>query len=814
MLPAMKLSATSRAAGLAFFVASVLLSTQVLVHRLVSAKLLNNYAFLVISLTMLGFAVSGIFLTRWLDAFLRHLEDNLTACAALFVLTLLVAAFLFCGSTTNTSIWITRRAFVLALLRWLPLALLFAVPFSFAGLMLSALLAAPTLPTRRIYFFDLLGSAVGALAVVPLIGGVGVEYGLLAASTLLLGGTLVLFPPRGHLSRGLAGTAALALVVAFAFPGRIFDLYYPEGTILAATRHPESDVVLEHVSWDPVARIEVSRVPPPMLGSFLYPSLIGRNQAFHRRFRRLLTQNNYAFTYAVDYDGTPDSLTGIEETIYAAAYEATSVQKPRVLVIGVGGGFDVLNALYFDATEVTGVEVNAATVRILTHTYRDYFRRWVTDPRFRLVPGEGRNFLARHPEPYDVIQLSGVDSYSGTSAAAHVFSENYLYTAQAFDLYLSRLSANGILNMMRLEFVPPREMLRALTTAVAALRRAGADRPADHVVMLTATNRRFTALLVKRTPFTSEELQRVEAWAAKSPYFTVSAAPGRTPPGSMYEAFLALGSSERERAFVSLYPYDISPTDDDRPFFFSYAFWWHVLARDSSDPGILASVPVMQYSVLLLLGVIGLTTVVCVYVPLRLLAGRGMRVPDRGRLLVYFAGTGLGYLAIEIALLQEFGLFLGHPNYSLSVVLAALLFATGVGSLFSGRILATLKAIRFVSYALAMVVLALYAFALPRLPGLIGLPFPARVALVFALVAPLGLLLGVFVPSGLEHLKSTAPAFIPWAWGVNGIFSVMAPILAVAFSMTWGIKALLLSALPIYLAVGWSFPESRADSAA
>jgi spermidine synthase len=808
----MKLEPTSRAAALALLVAGVILSTQVLVHRLVSAKLLNNYAFLVISLTMLGFAVSGVVLTRFLDTFLARLNEALTASAALFVVTLLLASYLFCSSTAGAPFAVSRPGFVVGLLRWLPLALLFAVPFSFAGLILSALLAAPALSTRRIYFFDLVGSALGAFLVVPMIAHLGVESSLLLIGSVMLAGTILLAPPRGNLARALALVAAGALVFGFAYSRKVFDIYYPEQSVLALTRQPGSSYVVEHIAWDPVARIEVTRIPPPSPTSFGFPSLIGGNSDFHQRFRRMLTQNNYAFTYAVDYDGTRSSLLGIEETIYAAAYQTTSVVRPRVLTVGVGGGFDILNALYFDAAEVTGVEVNAATVGILTRTYRDYFRKWVEDPRVHIVLGEGRNFLATSHDAYDVIQLSGVDSYSGTSAAAHVFSENYLYTAEAFDLYFSRLTPQGILNVMRLEFKPPREMLRALTTAVAALRRAGIAHPAEHIAMVTARNQIFTALLVKKSPFTAEELARLRSWTEKSPYFAASFLPGSPEPAdNHYQLFLDQGTAERERVFVASYPYDISPAEDNRPFFFNYAFWWHIFP---ASPAIWATVPVMEYSVLLLLGVIALVSLACVWAPLQALARRGAQVEGRGRLATYFAATGIGYLAIEVALLQEFGLFLGHPNYSLSVVLASLLFTTGLGSLFSAQIASRLGGVRFVSYALAGVVLLLYAFGLPLLPGLIGLPFAARVALVFALVAPVGVLLGVFVPSGLDRLKTDAPAYIPWAWGINGIFSVMAPILAVAFSMTWGIRALLLSALPVYLVVGWTFPKSPQAAAA
>jgi spermidine synthase len=805
------LSPTVRAGGVAFLTAAATLFLQVLVHRIVSAKLLNNFAFLVISLTMLGFALSGVVLTRWLDAFLARLDDALTSCAALFALSVLCVTVAFYRADVGPQFpALTRGSVTLYLLRWVPLALLFAAPFAFCGLILGALLSSPALSARRIYFCDLVGSGFGAFAVVPAISGWGVERSLVAACLVLLAGTVLLAPPRRTGPRLLAAAAALAVVGAGARPDAVFDMRYPAQSMLAAARAAGN---LEHVAWDPVARIEVSRITARDLDSGRFPSLVGGNAAFHERFRRLLTQNNYAFTYAVQYDGRPESLDGIEETIYAAAYQATSVAAPRTLVIGVGGGFDVLTALHAGARDVTGVEINAATVGILKRTYRDYFRPWVDDPRVHLVQAEGRHYLATTPGPYDVIQLSGVDSYSGTAAAAHVFSENYLYTSEAFDLYLSRLSPAGILNVMRLEFPLPREMLRALTTAVGALRRAGAARPADHVMMLTQRNGIFTAMLVKRTPFTDQEQDRLERWAAASPFFAVSAGPRLNARAeNMYQRFLSLDGAKREAAFVAAYPLDVSPPDDDRPFFFHYSFWRHLFAR---EPVGRDSFPIMEWSLVLLSAVVGLAAVLGIYAPLRRLARGGLRAPSAWRYAVFFAGTGLGYMALEIALLQKFGLFLGHPNYALSVVLAVLLLATGVGSLWASSIVRALGGqLRFVTYVLAAIVLVEHLALLPRLPGLLGLPFAARVFVAVLLVAPIGCCLGVFVPTALERLKPEAPAFAPWAWGINGMFSVLAPLLSVAVSMTWGISALLLAAVPVYLLVGWAYPPPAAVSPA
>jgi hypothetical protein len=217
----------------------------------------------------------------------------------------------------------------------------------------------------------------------------------------------------------------------------------------------------------------------------------------------------------------------------------------------------------------------------------------------------------------------------------------------------------------------------------------------------------------------------------------------------------------------------------------------------------------MEYTVLGLAAIIGLVTIACVLLPLKLLAAAGMRAPGSGRWAVYFAGAGLGYMAVEIALLQKFGLLLGHPNFSLSVVLAALLASTGLGSLYSGAIVRAVGGqVRFIAYVLAAVILIEYALILPRLGKWIGLPFAARVGVVCGLVAPIGLALGTFVPSGLERLKVSAPAFTPWAWGINGVFSVLGPVLAVGLSMTWGMNALLLLAIPVYLVTGFALPET------
>jgi hypothetical protein len=324
--------------------------------------------------------------------------------------------------------------------------------------------------------------------------------------------------------------------------------------------------------------------------------------------------------------------------------------------------------------------------------------------------------------------------------------------------------------------------------------------------MLGANSGKFVAMLVKKTPFRTEELRRLSDWAGTSSFFKVVVSPeGSLDREHPYAEFLALDDARQERLMILRYPFDVTPSSDDRPFFFKYSKWSHLLSR---DPAVAASVPVMELSLLVLSIVVGFAAVLCVYVPLRYLGRRKRKRGAGWRFGAFFAFIAVGYLAVEVALLQKFGLFLGHPNYALSVVLGALLASTGVGSLWSVRIVQRLGNLRFVAYVFAALVLLQYA-GLSHLGAWVGLPLAVRVLLVVALVLPLGLCLGTFLPSGLDRLKAVAPAWVPWAWGVNGIFSVLAPIWAIGFSMAWGINALLLGAVPIYLVAGALLPGAE-----
>jgi hypothetical protein len=799
-------SAPIRACLVAGLAAFCTLFAQVAVHRLVSAKLLNNFAFFALSLTMLGFAASGAWLSRHPGRTREPLGDLLALGAALFGVALIVAtAALDMAPPIEDWGGSSRASFALAFLSCVPFGLLYSAAFAGAGLILGVLLSAPSLPTRRLYGFDLVGSAAGAFAIIPAVSWLGAEGAALAAGGLLLVGVVGLVPPRGRAARLATALAAVALLGTALAPRAVFRMRYPRESYLGQSQAGVPGFALEYVAWDPIARIEVSRVPPPDPKGQPWPSLFGPDRSTLDGFRLLITQNNNAFTYAPRFDGSLDRIRGLRDTIYAAAYQAGAKPAPKVLVIGVGGGIDVLTALSFEASSVVGVEVNAATLDILRRVYADHFRSWVQDPRVSLVHDDGRHHLASLPDTFDVLQLSGVDSVSGTPGAAHVFSESYLYTAEALDLYLSRLSPDGVLNIMRPEPVPPRDMLRLLATTIEAMRRRGVEDPAQRIVVVVDRTGQFVSVLAAARPFRAEEVSRLVAWTRDNPYLAIAAAPGLGPLPNAYQAALSLAHTPSLRAALSGYPWDVLPVTDDRPFFFRSSRWSHLWPGAGSDPG----PPITELGLLVLLGVCAAASVLFVLLPLRAIRRPGG--PGAGRAALFFGSIGLGYMAIEMAFIQKLGLLLGHPNHALSVVLALLLLATGVGSLASARLLRALGgSLRFVSYALALLLLGELLLVLPRLGDWVPLSLPARVAISAALIVPVGMLLGTFFPVALERLKSGPAEWVPWAWGLNGMASVVAPVLGVAVSMTFGISTLLLLAVPVYLVAGFTAPSSKA----
>jgi spermidine synthase len=474
------------------------------------------------------------------------------------------------------------------------------------------------------------------------------------------------------------------------------------------------------------------------------------------------------------------------------------------LVIGPGGGRDLASAIVFGARHVDAVEINPIIANDVMRGQQLEFSGGVyTDPRVTVTVDDGRSFVGRTNRRYDVLQASLVDTWAATAAGAYTLTENTLYTVEAFNDYLDHLTEDGVLTITRWVF----DGLRLVSLAQAVCEQRGWRAP-EHLAIVR--HERVATFLLKRSPFTASEIARLREVADRL-RFDVLYVPGPAAADaelakssddmvegtatSDYQRLILAGDRS---AFVSNYHHDISPTTDDRPFYFhttklkdqfGVAFGRSMLFGN----GLSALLTLMGISI----GVV----VLFVLGPLALV-GRSLELP-RGWLawLCYFGALGAGFMLIEVALLQRFVLLLGHPVYSLTVTLFSLLLGTSIGSAVGRRFDdATLrrtcvKAVGLVAL-LGLVVLAVIA---PIVSWAIPFDRTVRVMVAMTLLVPTGIVLGIPMPTGIRLLTSRAPQLVPWAWGMNGALSVVGATLAIFIAMNWGFRTTLVAAAATYL---------------
>lgn len=546
-----------------------------------------------------------------------------------------------------------------------------------------------------------------------------------------------------------------------------------------------------------------------------------------------VTLDAWAFTTITRYSGKPlqpasDPAVAEERAklkvldyLPAATVHRLKENADNILVIGAGGGLDILTAKYFGVKKITGVEINPGVAQAVREAFPE-FAGHLYDPKHHpeidVHVAEGRHFLQRSEQKYDIIQLSGVDTLSSTEAGAFALSENFLYTTQAFDAYLGHLAPNGALTLTRW-FIPhvrdgvlePREELRLLGLARESLAKAGLENPGEGIFYLNSAN--FTVILIKPAGFTAEESAMLTAYCKERDFEVLWSPHERIETlellGKTYaNPFLAFLESPDPDAYLAASRFDVTPPTDDRPFFFETSRFGSILspehytnARGLSAHGIL----VLLFLEVLVLGFL------FVIVPMRRLrAPQGEPISARARagLLVYFTAIGLGFILVEIVLSQKFVFFLGHPFFALSVILFSLLLFSGIGAGLSSRFPLPRFATLFAGViAVGSVLLfdAVFASAL-------HLPLAVRIGISVAMLAPVGLMMGVPFPAGIRLLARTEPRLIPWAWGVNGYTSVLGSVLAVMLGIELGFMAVLFLASAVYATgvVGYSLMTARA----
>jgi SAM-dependent methyltransferase len=741
-------------------VAGCVLALQVLLTRFFSASLFYHFSFLSISLALLGAGAGAIAVyirPDWFDR--RPLEEQLARWSLGFALLLLAIPLVLARIKFGTTDEVTGRFVGLLALT----SALTTVIFAAGGTVIALAVRGYTRTIYRLYAFDLVGAAIGAVAVVPLMWAIAVPTLLVALSPVAAGAAL-LFSAGGAPRVARAGVAVLALGAAGVAIAAATTVYEPKPANLANV-----DPVFD--KWTPLSRVVAYGANP---GQSFAPLFFDRGGAPVAGYQRGEHMPNWR-----DLALGPHSLAWV--------FGGTD----RSLLIGPGGGRDILNALSSGVKRVDAVELNAAIRDAADDGLREFSGSPYTLPGVHTRIGDGRTALVEGDADYDVVHLGFADTLSAGSAQAFTLSENNLYTVEAFDEYLDHLRPNGVLAVSRPRRLVGDEGLRVTVLALETLRERGVEHPERNVVVVMGRdilNELYATTLARKRPWTQAELARLRVLARERGKGVAFA------PGGPYQYEWAdLAKAPSARAFCEGYRLDVCAPTDDKPFFFQMR---RLSSLGADDPGyIYAAEPFLVLIVTFV--ILAVLSLLLVAAPL-LLTAREDRPPVMA--LGFFAAIGLGFLTLEIVLIQRFVLFLGFPTYALSVVLFSLLLWTGAGSLLAGRVTRPRTALT-VALGTACVLIAASAFLLhPVLAALIDLPFAARVAITVALLAPVGIALGMAMPLGLTRLAALHPRGIAWAWGVNGIASVVASAGAITVAIVAGFPTATLVALACYLA--------------
>lgn len=794
-----------------FWISTCVLTLQVLQTRIFAYSLDSLTIYLAISVCMLGLGASGTLLALLPPVTDERARAVAGAAAASGAVAVLIAHVVFAANA-----WTLREAGTTALVTLVALTL----PYFCFGLAIALLLVSRAESIGRAYAFNLAGSALGCVVVFPLLDAIGAERSIVAVSMAALASALLLVRPRGRIAGGLA---LLPLIVGLAFLRAPNLLVFPPeysgqlNTLLRVAdvlrdRHPQETFTIEGIfrRWDRTARVDVYRVE----------TSLAELQGSPTESLCFMQDASAGSILLHVEDDLGRAREFFDESVYGAGYVRA---KPRdVLIIGLGGGPDVLAALYHGAERIVGVEINRATINLVREDFAAYLGRPYEQPGVTIHQIDGRTFLRSSEDQFDQIQLSGVDTKALLSAGSLSVNENYMYTREAMGEMLRRLRPNGIIAINRFG---DHELHRLSSVAIAGLRDIGVTTPERHLFALEQGG--WRSLLVKRTPFTMEELDRLHSWAAvnssrvpdiRIPCFdwiTLSLSrpvrilysPEPRPVAST-QYFEALQNGTLDQYIASQRDLDLSANVDDRPYFFFYEHPWRALkAALSRGTGTPSQNQAALRTLHSLLSKLGIVATVFILAPLLAFRWRGLRAPGAGRTLCYFSALGVAFMFVEIGLIQRFVLLLGHQSYAISVVLLGLLLGASIGSSWSTRIdIGSRRGTGTVICMLAAVILV-YAEGLGPLFALAApAPFWLRLALALVLLVGLGMLLGIPFPTALRSLQTAGLPFTAWAIGINGFGSVIGAALAVEVSLLAGLRVLLLAGVVLYLVAAATAP--------
>ena len=740
---------------------------EIALTRIFSVSMWYHFAFVAISVALFGMTVGALivhlFPHRFSDA---DVKGQLWRCSALFAIAIVVCF------VTQLQIPFTPHLTAAGMLSVVATCLVVSVPFVFSGIVVC--LALTRFPGRvnRLYAVDLVGAALGCVLLVVLLAWIDAPSLVLFIGAIAALGALVFALDAGHRRGMAAGAVVVVALVAF---GAVNVSLQGDGRPLVRIMWTKEhrDEAHDFERWNAFSRLTVDGDPKraPFLNMVI---------------------DSAAGTALKRYTGDPSETDFLRKDVVNLAHWVRP--DSDVLVIGVGGGKDILSALEFDQRSVTGVEINPDILDVTNRVYGEYTGHLDRDRRVSFVNDEARSYLARTDRRYDIIQISLIDTWAATSAGAFALSENTLYTKEAWDVFFDSLEPGGVLSVTRWYEIAgadiPLESYRNAALAAQALADRGVENPRDHMLIYREPSNAFgtsaATLLVSPEPFAESDIATLGGRAEKLDF-----TPVLTPERAIDSHFAEIAAPGGPGPALAAFTEDLSPPTDNRPFFFLMADQNTLFSRQMLKDNLVTR-PVLVLAILAL-SVLALAAL-CIALPL--VAGRRAGRPgmvSKGMLpfSTYFAGIGLGFLLIEIAQLQRLSMFLGNPTYGLTVVLFSVLLFSGVGSMLSERIVRADRARSLVAPLVALlVIVGIFGFVTPHvIRSMAGATTPVRVAIAVALMMPMGLVMGMPFSIGMRAAAARAGTPTAFLWGINGATSVCGSVFGIVIALFFGISA-------------------------
>ena len=760
--------------GLSSFAALLL---ELALTRLFSVVLFYHFAFLAISIALLGLGAGGVFAylkKTWLTRFeTRNLAAWLSVANALLIPFVLDVVL-----RTPVSLELSQSNF----LRLTVIYIASAIPFFLTGLQFSIIFARESGHIPRLYGADLCGGALACLGIVPLLNFLGGPNTILFAALIAAVAGSVWATTADVRRVTLTLASVLLGLIAANHSGRLLDVVYAKG----AFRDP---TMVEFARWNAISRVEVDR----------------QDNA------KVIVIDADANTFIMNSDPKNWQNTSWQKNLMSAPPALVNVLRPHgeYAIIGPGGGVDVLRAVANGSPDVTGIEINPIIANtIMRGQYADYSYHLYQRPEVHIHVTDGRSFVRNAKQSFDVVQMTLVDTWASTAAGAFALSENSLYTVEAFQEYFAHLKPDGMIAITRWEFQQPREALRVVSVAMEALHRLGVENPAKNFIVVSEGDLDEDGLpvvvLAKKSAFSQQEENAIEQHLNRYPNLVAL----YRPSDAGDNPFSSLIASNSPSAFARQYAYNVAPVNDNAPFFFFTLKLGQILRPQSLQLGIdwKVNLGVAVLGMVLIISVIAVVAFLVIPLALR------QRRRDRWERLLYFVAVGLGYIMVEIAFIQRFVLFLGHPTYALTVVVFLLLLSSGAGSLASRRWLGQASS-AWLPLTIIVAALLLYVFILTGLlNALVGLAFIAKLLVSAALLVPLGFAMGMPFPTGLRALSLVSVDIpesrsnhagentVEWAWAMNAASSVLGSVLAMVIAIQFGLNITLACGAGAYLA--------------